>query len=797
MKLICTAIIILAVPILAFAQTVKVVDSETGKPVDKVHVYSETASTYTDADGQADLSGFGENETVYFRHPSYQYLSVSYPQLKDLGFIVKLKSIPTSFKTVVISANRWEENIREVPNKISVVTSAESEFLNPQTAADLLDTSNEVFIQKSQLGGGSPMIRGFATNRVLLVADGIRMNNAIFRSGNLQNVIVLDPNAVESAEVIFGPGSVIYGSDAIGGVMDFHTLDPTFAAGDDLLYTGNFMTRYSSANSEVTGHADFNVGSKNWASLTSVSYSNFDDLRMGGRGGHDEYLRPEYVERIGGGDTVVANDDSNVQRFSSYDQVNFMQKVRFRPAENWDVNVALHYSESSDVPRFDRLIEYRSGKLRYADWYYGPQKWIMGNINLTYNGATSLFDEAKLILAYQFFEESRNDRKFGDEWLRSRTEQVDAVTLNLYFYKSLSARDSLFYGAEIVRNWVGSTGTTTNIVTGATEPVDSRYPDGSDWASYAAYVNYKSNLSEQLTFVAGARYSHAMLNAEFDKTFYPFPFDEIDINTGALTGSAGLVWRPNGEWQFNINGSTGFRAPNIDDAAKVFESAPGSVVVPNEDLDSEYVWNLDLGVTRIINNRIFVEATGFYTLLQDAMVRRDFSFNGQDYIEYDGELSRVQAIVNAEEAKVYGLQLALYADILDNWSFRSNLSWAAGETDQGEAVRHVPPVFGSTHLIYQNNRFKADFYADYNGEISYDNLALEERDKPVIYAVDDNGNPYSPAWWTLNLKASYTLNHNFTLYGGLENILDNRYRPYSSGIVAPGRNFIATLRCSF
>ncbi len=99
----------------------------------------------------------------------------------------------------VVSASRWEQNIREVPNRVAKISTATIQFQNPQTAADLLGASNQVFIQKSQLGGGSPMIRGFATNRVLLVIDGVRMNNAIFRSGNVQNVISLDASTLDEA----------------------------------------------------------------------------------------------------------------------------------------------------------------------------------------------------------------------------------------------------------------------------------------------------------------------------------------------------------------------------------------------------------------------------------------------------------------------------------------------------------------------------------------------------------------------------------------------------------------------
>ncbi|GAI23612.1 unnamed protein product, partial [marine sediment metagenome] len=126
----------------------------------------------------------------------------------------------------VISASKWEQNKSEIPNRIKSIFESDIQFHNPQTAADLIGSSNEVFIQKSQMGGGSPMIRGFAANSVLLVIDGIRMNNAIYRSGNLHNVISLDPNIIEGSEIIFGPGSVVYGSDALGGVMDFHTKRP-------------------------------------------------------------------------------------------------------------------------------------------------------------------------------------------------------------------------------------------------------------------------------------------------------------------------------------------------------------------------------------------------------------------------------------------------------------------------------------------------------------------------------------------------------------------------------------------
>src|SRR5687768_1620172 len=185
-----------------------------------------------------------------------------------------------TLEEVVISANKWEQKLNEIPNKITKITKIQILRNNPQTSADLLGQTGSVFIQKSQLGGGSPMIRGFATNRVLLVIDGVRMNNAIYRSGNLQNVISIDALSTETAEIIFGPGSLIYGSDAIGGVMDFHTLEPRFSKDTQMLVKGSALGRYSTANKEKTIHADINLGWKKWSVLSSLTYSQFDDMKM-------------------------------------------------------------------------------------------------------------------------------------------------------------------------------------------------------------------------------------------------------------------------------------------------------------------------------------------------------------------------------------------------------------------------------------------------------------------------------------------------------------------------------------
>ncbi len=787
----------------AMAQTVRVVDRSSLKPLEYVTVYNPKTqtSTLTDEKGYFDLAVFADADSIAFSLIGFHPLTLSLDDIRNNKFLIKMSESRIALSEVVVAANRWEQNKSEVAQKITSIQAREIAFQNLQTAADLLTATNQVFVQKSQLGGGSPMIRGFATNRVLLVVDGVRMNNAIYRSGNLQNVISLDAGSVEDAEVVFGPGSVIYGSDAIGGVMDFHTLTPRLSSNDKVRFSGNALTRWSSANDEKTGSFNLNIGGSQWASVTSFSYADFGDLRMGSNG-PDEYLRPEYQIRRNGKDEIVPNDDPKKQIASGYNQWNMLQKVRFRPSENWDFTYNFQYSTTSDVPRYDRLIEYRNGRLRDGEWYYGPQQWMLHSLQATHFGQGKLYDRVRLTLAYQDYEESRHDRAFGRTSRNNRTENVKVYSANLDFDRELNERSNLFYGLEAVYNDVRSTAFGENIETGATEPISTRYPDGSIWQSYAAYLSYKNNLSQRWTLLAGARYNQVLLNASFDKAFYPFPFEKVDINTGALTGSLGLVFRPADDWQFNLNASTGFRAPNVDDIGKLFDSEPGNVIVPNPDLESEYAYNVDFGFVKSFNNKIRLDVTGFYAILNNAIVRRDFSFNGQDSIVYDGEQSRVQALQNVAQAKVYGLQAGMEVDLNRQWSVASYLTWTQGEEDDeetGESVplRHAPPLFGSTYVNFETDRLRVSLYAQYNGEIAYEDLAPSEQAKPHIYAVDDNGNPYAPAWFTFNLKASYQLNQILQLNAGLENITDQRYRPYSSGIVASGRNLILALRARF
>lgn len=803
MKKIIFVSILLLIYMCSYSQTLTVIDATTREGIQGAVIHSKDLkiSTITGSKGMADVTIFKSLDSIFFKCVGYKALAYSYEQIESMHFNIELTETNIFLGEMIVSANRWEEEQIEIPYRIEKINPREVTFQNPQTSADLVGSSGYAYIQKSQMAGGSPSLRGFATNRVLLVVDGVRMNNAIFRTGNLQNIISLDANSMESTEILFGPGAVMYGSDAIGGVMDFHTLEPIFSdSTNKILFTGNIFRRFSSANTEQTAHLNFNIGLKKFAFVTNFTSSKYDDLRTGSVG-NSYYLRPSYVETIDGVDSMMVNSDSTLQVQSGYSQINFMQKISYKPNETWNVDYGFYYSATSDAPRYDRLRldANENGVLDYAQWYYGPQKWMMNRLGVTNSESNKAYDRLRFVAAMQNYEESRHDRKFNNSKLRNQTETVDALSFNLDLDKKIGEKATLFYGAEVVQNTVGSVANKVTVSTAAEEPTTTRYPNGSTWKAYGAYASFKYKLDEKWILNTGARYSYYMINVDFDTTLFPFPFTTAAINNGALNGSLGLVYSPGKTWQMYINGSTGFRAPNIDDIGKVFESVPGSVVVPNIDLKPEYAYSGEIGTVKTFGNYLKVDFAAYYTLLKNALARRNFQYNGQDSIHYDGQFSQVMAIQNIAQAYVSGIQAGVSINFGKGIGLKTSLCYQYGEEESIDSsafypTSHVPPMFGSTHLTYERKKLKLDFYVSYNSKMDYEDLPLSERQDDTPYAKDANGLPYVPSWTTLNFKAGIYINKYLALNLGVENITDQLYRPFESGISAPGRNFIVALR---
>ncbi|MBR9861046.1 TonB-dependent receptor [bacterium] len=786
------------------AQNLIVVDSS-NTPIAYISVYSSNQIVgYTDSTGTILIPEEYRNDTLIIKGIKYLPRTVYLPGLSNSDFRVTLALNPIYCGIAIDPVNilplRVQRLKQDLAMRIEYITIDQISQIQPQTAADLLTIDGDVYVQKSQMGGGSPMIRGFATNRILLTVDHVRMNNAIFRSGNVHNVISIDPFTVQRADVIFGPASQFYGSDAIGGVLNFNTLRPRFSGTDSFNFDLNGTLRVSSANTERTWHVDAASKWKKVGMINSVSFSHFGNLNMG-KNGPDFYTNPKIVYPLEDRDTVVDNQNPNLQIFSNYRQFNTLHKIRYRPSEDWDFDYAFHMSYLSDIPRFDRLRQLDSDSTPvYAEWYYGPQTWRMHHLSTEHKMDKVFADFMEISLARQFYRESRNTRLLYADELKMRTEEVQAHSLNVDFQKFKHQNESqnlkIFYGLELIHNRVNSRAQQENRNDFSLTPISTRYPDGSDWFSGGVYFNLVKEFSKLYKAEGTIRYSHFALSDEFDTSFIPLPVSSFSISTGALTGSISHLFNLSKRFKLAAVTSTAFRAPNIDDVSKVFDSQPGIVIIPNTALGAEYAYNAEINLEYRVKSIFKFRGTFFGTILNNAIGLSTTQLQGQDSIVYDGVLSEVQQLSNMNSAWIAGTQLSLKVNF-DPFELRSSYTVMQSNSSLGIPLAHITPNFGATHIVFKQNRFTVDLFSQYNQSFSFDQFAQSEKQNPQIYLKDENGIPYAPSWFTLNARFNYYFTETRVLLVGVDNILNKRYRPYGSGITAPGFNVIISVRTQF
>lgn len=706
---------------------------------------------------------------------------------------------------VIISANKVAESKRTVSQQIRSISSKEIGLLNAQNAGDLLAATGLVMVQKSQQGGSSPILRGFEASRVLFVVDGVRMNNLIYRGGHLQNVITVDQNMLERAEIIFGPASTVYGSDALGGVVHFHTKNPQFSTGTEggIFLKGSAFTRYSSSNNEKTGHFDLNIGGKRLAWLASFNYSDFGDLRMGTKAQTLDTLwglRKQYVERINGKDSLVKNDDIYVQKFSGYTQYDILQKLAFKATDKLSFGLNVQLSNSSDVPRYDRLTDPKGAGLNQAEWYYGPQKRLMTAFDVKYTDKSAFFQNITFNTNFQDIEESRHTRSFGRPNLTSRVEKVQVVGVNLDFQRTIGAND-LRTGIDAQRSEVVSTASITNVSTGVITPngASTRYPNGDNsMLNAAVYFTHTWKINNKWTLNDGLRLGTARLKSTFaNQTFFKFPFTETAQNTPTWSGNLGLIYAPKNDFKASFLTSTGFRVPNVDDLSKIFDTQKGLVTIPNPDVKPERTLNGELGLSKSFGQWLGIEGAVYYTVFSNAIVVDNFQFNGQDSILYDGVNSKVKAPQNKGKATIWGTSLSIKGKITEGVNFYATYNFtkgtvAATEKNAATPLDHVPPAFGRIGVNYVKNTLNAEVFSSFSAwkRIATYRLGTEDNE---AYATKDG----MPSWWTLNVRVGKDVWKGFKLQVGIENILDTQYRVFASGIHASGRNFWGTVRYNF
>ena len=712
-----------------------------------------------------------------------------------------------TLEEAVIYTNKFREKLQNTAQQAIVLTARSIAKVNAGVTGDLLSESGQVFVQKSQQGGSSPVLRGFEASRVLLLVDGIRMNNAIYRAGHLQNAVTIDQNMLESVEVLFGPGSTLHGSDALGGVINFRTKQANLSSTNKLETSGNSFFRYRTVNHEITGHVDVNVGGKKWAWLQSYTVSKFGDLKMGGNypANYPNFgRRSQYIQTANGVDQIVTNSDDRIQKFSGYNQWDLTQKILLKSSDKLTHSFNVQLSNSTDIPRYDRLQDKKNfggsigTTLRYAEWYYGPQLRLLSAYQAQWNPTANR--EVSLQVHYQHVLESRQTR----EYLRydrfdSRREKLNVWGFNLDT-RTKQKNNEFTYGIDGQWNNLTSVADRTNLRTGDVTPLDTRYPNGTNHMLYlGAYGQHlRKSKSQKWILNDGIRLQLIQLRSSIaDNSFFNFPFTEIQQDNLAVTGNIGLIYNPEPAFRAALNLSSGFRAPNIDDAARIFESSTTQrrLIVPNPDIQPEQTYNIDLNWIYRIEEKIRFEGAAFFTHYKNAITLAPYTLNGADSIDYNGVRSALYANQNARNGSLLGIQGRLVVQLGKRWSLDNTLTKTQGQykTEAGRIpLDHIPPVFGRSSIAYQGKRFSTEAYLLFNGWKKLADYNLDGEDN-LQYATPDG----MPGWTTINLRLQVNVSKTIQLQGSLENLTDRNYRVFASGLSAPGRSWMISVRAKF
>jgi hemoglobin/transferrin/lactoferrin receptor protein len=597
----------------------------------------------------------------------------------------------------------------------------------------------------------------------------------------------------------------MFGSDALGGVVNLFTKQPQLyksnlvSKNTPWKINGNLVYRYGNGQNEQRQHIDVNIANNKWAYLTSFTNSRFGDMRQGNQRSAaypDFGKRLFYVARENNTDVVKDNSASvNIQKLSGYTQTDLLQKVLFKPNDNTEHLLNIQFSNSSDINRYDRLTETSKGLPVYAEWYYGPQVRNMVGYKLTKSNLNGYFQKLTTNANYQHLEESRISRKFKSNNKDYRFEAVDIFGLNIDLLHQGKSSE-LHVGVESYYNKVGSTSYRNNITTNVRSAITTRYSDGpTNMANYALYAQHTQFLKGNWVLNSGLRLNNVQLNANFkDTALMHFPFTDANQKNTALTGNLGLAYNGADGFRVAFGASSGFRAPNVDDLTKVFDTKTGYVVVPNKDLKPEYTYNTELNVSKT-TSKYSIGASLFYTWFKNALVVDKFKWNNASAIVYQGVMSDVYASQNKAKAVVYGFNVNGSANLTPNTILAATYTYTKGTYQNGLVempLDHIPPTYGRVGLKHDVKKFSAELFTVFNGWKRIKDYNLNGEDNE-IYATKDG----MPSWQIWNINTNYQLTKKLNFSFQIENIADLNYRYFASGISALGRNYVVQAKYSF
>ncbi|MDA0889349.1 MAG: TonB-dependent receptor [Bacteroidetes bacterium] len=807
--------IFLCVALGGMAQQIVVKDAITQEVLPGVSIYDIEKSHFetSSENGKAELDRFHGNAILSFSYMGYEMQNLQKSQIKPMQ-VIWMTPNTEQLGEIVLSVSRSSNKKQRLAQQVGILSKEEIAQISPENAAVLLREVPGVRVQQSQGGGGSPVLRGFEANRVLLVVDGVRLNNAIFRSGHVHNALSVDPLSLSRAEVIFGPSSVGYGSDALGGVIHFYTRTPLINQNKKLRLAGSSSYTFNQNTSKQSVVMEYSASK--WAVLQQVSYSQFGDIVMGERRAHGYENWGKVFEYSQNSDTNYTatpskNNNPNVQRNSAYEQVDFLQKWIYHTTNGIKFTLNLQGSQSGDIPRFDKLSEIREGELRFARWEYGPQKRLLISPQMSFVGNKPWLHSGKIIAAVQVLEESRIQRKFASLNRETQREQLTVYSLNADFTAKTRKGRDWSYGLEMTHNKVRSSAyaqelnlLANNII--GLKPktaIPTRYPsDGSTYATFAGYVDYRYDINPKSTLSLGARHTITALDAAWsEQALIDAKLAHAYQKHQSSNITLGYSYTSNSQWQLKALFSTGFRAPNIDDLGKTRENR-GILSVPNLELNPEYIYSTDIGIRKQWNKGSFFEINGYYAFVNDYMARvsHQISYgltsNDEDTAIFSEEEVQITTNANVGTVDVYGFNTQSKWMISPKISYQNSLTYTRGIGNNISGnLPSISPLFITQKVQWQLPKGEISLHWHHAKRKTPDTYSpwgedgLEET--PLLA---NNIFAGTPAWHRWDMQFVLPLSNTLNLSGGIFNLWDTHYREFASGISAPGRSVKLVLR---
>lgn len=644
----------------------------------------------------------------------------------------KKDTVVTSLNEVVLTALRTRQENLRVPYTVNAVSGKFLQEFSPRSTPEALIGLPGVFVQKTNHGGGSPFVRGLTGNQTLLLVDGVRMNNSTFRYGPNQYLNTIDMYTIGRIEVAKGTGSVQYGTDAMGGVVQIFTREPEFSM-DEKKLTGRLTGKYMTGNMEKTGRGELAYANKKMAFLAGISKKDFGDL-------------------IGG-------DTTGRQSPSGYDEWGMDLNLKISLRKDMTLQVVSQLLLQQQVPVYHK-VHLENYQLNEMD----PQRRLFSYARLRKVNGRRIFRETELTFSLQDGKEGRNNQRNGSQILRMERDRVRTAGLTIDITSILSGNWTANSGIELYQDKVFSTREDINLSTAVAELKRGLYPDGSVYGNYSVYSLHHFNYGRWL-LDAGVRFN------QFTARITDTTLGKVQLNPAAFVYNAALLYKLNKTQSVYLSYSSGFRAPNIDDMGTL-GIVDFRYEIPATGLQPEKSMQTELGY-KIRGRKFSAAAAFFYMDIRNLITRvKDEGQVISGYPVYRKE--------NTDAAFLRGTELSFSAQLTGKLEMKGGLAYTFGQSlTRQEPLRRIPPVNGRALVTYRNSAW----FAAAEWQFAAAQKRLAQGDK------EDNRIPLggTPGWNLFNLYGGYKWKQvSFSV--GLQNLLNEDYRTHGSGINGVGRS---------